>query len=442
MTIHSEGENSTEHPIVRETRIKRPGSKRQFLNTLFFIGTITLIGGVAYLLFIPKKETYTLKSYKYATVRKANITNSIQVAGILTVLKKQTILAPQSGIIKTIEVSEGDSVKKGQFLANIYSQELEDNLNEAMTNLTKKTRSRNNQILQQKHKEEQYIRTLKKLTEQSQRAFKSYQRYKKLYDAGAATKKELETALSKWKNSQEAINEYKIEREEELSYYNFTIKNLETDISTLREKISSIKTQIKECKIFSPITGEVIDIYQTPGKYISRFSKIMTIADLSKPIVKLQISQEQINKIKKNQKAIITIGNKKYEGYIYKIGLKATENSGGYSSIINAEVHFVKPPARVIPGSNVSALIITGVKQNVLCLPRGSYLVTGSEHYVYKIRGNKAYKTEVNFGVITDTEAEIINGLKEGDMVIISGYQDFINLNQISLQPNGGEKID
>ncbi len=433
---------SGENSIVKEKNIKRPGSGRQFLNAFFFIGIIIGIAAAGYFLFLPKKESYTLKSYRYAVVKRENIINSVQASGTLVISKKQIILAPQSGTINTMKVSEGDSVMKNEQLAFIYSQDLEDDLNEVETSLTKKTRSKNNQIMQHKQKEEQFVRYLKKLSEKEVSASENYLSYKRLYNAGAATKKELETAYNKWKTAQEAITDYKINSDEDFSYYKVSISNLETDINTLKEKSAYIKEQINQCKILSPFSGEILEIYGTPGEYISQFSKLMTIEDLSSPVVVLKIPENEISVIKKNQKTIISSGSEKYDGYVYRIALKAVESSGNYGSTINVEIHFIKTPDKVIPGSSVSAVILTGVKKNVLCIPRGAYLVTGSERYVYRIENNKAKKTEVNFGIMTDMKVEILGGLKESDVVITSGYQDYINLDGINLQLKGGKESD
>lgn len=296
--------------------------------------------------------------------------------------------------------------------------------------------------MQHKQKEEQFVRYLKKLSEKEVSASENYLSYKRLYNAGAATKKELETAYNKWKTAQEAITDYKINSDEDFSYYKVSISNLEADINTLKEKSAYIKEQINQCKILSPFSGEILEIYGTPGEYISQFSKLMTIADLSSPVVVLKIPENEISVIKKNQKTIISSGSEKYDGYVYKIALKAVESSGNYGSTINVEIHFIKTPDKVIPGSSVSAVILTGVKKNVLCIPRGAYLVTGSERYVYRIENNKAKKTEVNFGIMTDMKVEILGGLKESDVVITSGYQDYINLNEINLQLKGGKESD
>ncbi len=433
---------SGENSIVKEKNIKRPGSRKQFSNAFFFIGIIIGIAGAGYFLFLPKKESYALKSYQYAVVKRENIINSVEASGTLVISKKQIILAPQSGIIKTLKISEGDSVMKNEQLAVIYSQNLGYNLNEVETSLTKKIRSRNNQVLQHKQKEEQFVRYLHKLTEKELSTSETYLSYKRLYNAGAATKKELETVYNKWKNAQEAITDYKINSDEDFSYYKVSMSNLEADINTLQEKSEYIKKQINQCKILSPFSGEILEIYGTPGEYISQFSKLMTIADLSSPVVVLKIPENEISGIKKNQKTIISSGSEKYDGYVYKIALTAVESSGNYGSTINVEIHFIKTPGKVIPGSSVSVVILTGVKKNILSIPRGAYLVTGSEHYMYRIKNNKAKKVEVNFGIMTDMKVEILGGLKEGDAVITSGYQDYINLDEINLQLKGGKESD
>ena len=428
--------------IVREKNIKRPGSGRQFLNAFFFIAIILGIAVAGYFLFLPKKETYTLKSYRYSVVKRENIINSVQASGTLTISRKQTILASQSGIIKTMLVSEGDSVIQNEQLAVIYSQDLEDSLNEVETSLIKKTRSMNNQIIQQKQKEKQFIRYLNNMNKKELSASENYQSYKRLYDAGAATKAELETAYSRWKTAQETITDYKISSDEDISSYNTSMSNFAADIKTLKEKSAYINEQINQCKILSPISGELLEIYTAPGQYISQFSELMTIADFSRPVVILKIPENEISFIKKNQKTVISLGNKKYDGSVYKIAITAEEKSGNYGSTIDVEIHFLKTPDKVIPGSSVSALILTGVKENVLCIPRGAYLTTGSERYVYIIKNNKAIKTAVNFGIMTDMKIEILSGLKENDAVIISGYQDYINLNEIDIRIEGGEKSD
>jgi HlyD family secretion protein len=67
-------------------------------------------------------------------------------------------------------------------------------------------------------------------------------------------------------------------------------------------------------------------------------------------------------------------------------------------------------------------------------LPRGPYLTTGGQRYVYVIEGDQAIKTAVTFGELQTEQVQILQGLSVGDEVIISGYQNFIEHNTIMLQ--------
>jgi len=388
------------------------------------------------------KKIYTLRSYKYTIVTRKNIVNSIQLSGIMAVSERHTILAPQTGVVEAIKVSEGDSVKKGQGLAIIYSKKLYENLSEKQKSLKKKLRSKDALILQHKCKMEQNGRYLKRLKAKENKAFLAVDKYKKIYNIGAASLKQVHSREDLWKEAKEAIADQIINAKEKTSYYKLQLENLEIDIKNLQAQIRYLNKQIEECSIHSPIHGQIIDCYELPGNYITQYSKIMTIADLSKPLVKLKVSENQISRITVGQKVILSIGNHHYRGYVHKIDLKAVGGSNTYSSTVNVKVHFIEKPNKVIPGSSISAEIILGHRKNALYLPRGPYLVTGSEHYVYKIRGDSACKVEVDFGIVTSCGAEILGGLQERDRVIISGYQEFINFNEINLDGKGGIEID
>jgi HlyD family secretion protein len=73
-------------------------------------------------------------------------------------------------------------------------------------------------------------------------------------------------------------------------------------------------------------------------------------------------------------------------------------------------------------------------------LPRGAFLTTGSQKWVYVVDGTVAKKTAVTFGTLTANTVEVKSGLKAGDTVITSGYQDFIDQDQIQLTTTEGDK--
>ena len=84
-------------------------------------------------------------------------------------------------------------------------------------------------------------------------------------------------------------------------------------------------------------------------------------------------------------------------------------------------------------GSTVIATIVLSVEQDALVLPRGAFLTTGGQKVVYVINGQLAEKTSVSFGDIEGNWVQVNSGLKVGQQVITSGYQNYISHTAITL---------
>lgn len=75
-----------------------------------------------------------------------------------------------------------------------------------------------------------------------------------------------------------------------------------------------------------------------------------------------------------------------------------------------------------------------GEQQDVLYLPRGPYLTTGSQKYLYVVEGDTAVKREVSFGTVQGSGIVILRGVEEGQEVIVSGYQNYIEYKSVKLE--------
>lgn len=81
------------------------------------------------------------------------------------------------------------------------------------------------------------------------------------------------------------------------------------------------------------------------------------------------------------------------------------------------------------------------LQKDSLYLPRGAYLTSGQQLFVYVIDGNKAQKREVQFGLLDGNAVQILRGLELGERVIISSYDAFRHLDEIEILPEGGHAL-
>lgn len=79
---------------------------------------------------------------------------------------------------------------------------------------------------------------------------------------------------------------------------------------------------------------------------------------------------------------------------------------------------------KVIPELSGEAEFIVDEKKNALVIPRRSIVRKGDSTFVYVLENSKPIKKQIKLGIQNQTEAEVIEGIHEGQLVIIGKIKD------------------
>jgi HlyD family secretion protein len=83
----------------------------------------------------------------------------------------------------------------------------------------------------------------------------------------------------------------------------------------------------------------------------------------------------------------------------------------------------------------VDVLVVTGRRKDVLRVPRGPYIRGGGDrHAVFVVDDDHALRTDVTIGLAGHEFYEVVDGLEEGDEVIISDVRNYIHANRLRLK--------
>lgn len=367
---------------------------------------------------------------------------SLQVTGVIDLNHREILSAPISGQIVGINIAEGDTTYKGQALVTFQSQEIEDLLEETQYDLDKKKRKHQQLLFKQENagkNGEQEIAGERKRRDQAAQNLKDVEY---LYNAGGISKKEYLQAEEEYQSTETALLDAQYRLQTVLKEIEFELKGNEVEITYLKNKCDSLRKKLAACNIFSPFDEKVLELKAELGSYALAYSNLIKLADLNQQVVNARVSEKKVGKVEVGQPVIISIEDHIYKGKVDKISGKAEEATDFADSTINVKITFIEPPVDIIPGMTVLVDIELGVKKDAFYLPRGEYLTTGRQIYVYRVIGQKAYRTPITYGLLNNSSVEVVTGLEEGDPVIVSGYQDFIDLAEISLDPKGGIKVD
>ncbi len=173
-------------------------------------------------------------------------------------------------------------------------------------------------------------------------------------------------------------------------------------------------------KIYSPFSGYVIDKQALEGRFVKAGTDLYTIADLSTIWVHAEIYEYELPFIKVGQEASIWLSYEpgvKYKGwvdYIYPTLQKSTRTA-------KIRLVFPNPDLKLKPDmyANVEIEIALGKQLTVV---ETAVLDTGVRQLVFVDRGNGHFEPrEIKLGTKVDQFYVVLNGLKEGEVVVKSG---------------------
>lgn len=422
----------------RSQKRKNSGFKKQLSLIIFTLISIGLIAYAAYYYFIPKQETFVLDFYTYAEVSTEDFVENLTTKGTI-IPRRVDEIAPQiSGVIEEILIEEGADVQKGDPLFRLYSAEIIGEKNTAETELgeaqAKLARLSMDQVLELSNEEVKIIDA----EEQLRQAEDDLELQKILYGYGSIARVELEKAEQNLETAKRRLAQSERELELLARRHEADQAALEKTVNINQESLKKIQEKIDNFIVRAPFTGRILSLKIPNNRMVQAHQELGEIADLTQQVVELQVAPGQTERFDLGTSVKIKIGQTEYEGEVSYIAPQAKQGQDG--STVLVRVDFLEEVAHLRPNSAVSANIHLRTHKDSLFLPRGAYLSSGQQLFVYVIDGNIARQREVQFGLLQGNSVQILRGLELGEQVIISSYDAYRNQKEIKILPEGGHR--
>lgn len=274
----------------------------------------------------------------------------------------------------------------------------------------------------------------------SEKARQTYAKYAKdkSYEIG-----ELEHELSLLTNSAESYQQSKTlseaqtklaEYTEEKAKAEATRDSLEKAIGNeydvanvaLNSELSSIQAS-KSMEAFeqyanglvAPFDGVVLSVSYTDGDTTQAGTPMLVFASLEDICVDFSVTKNELNKIEKNQKAVVTILGKEYEGEVTQINKVAVTSSTG-SPAIGGTLKVLNPDDDICLNLEAKAQIRTAQIDSCMTVPIGAINVDNDGDYVYVLVNGEVEKKIVTTEESGNNRIVITDGLSGEDKVIVS----------------------
>jgi Cu(I)/Ag(I) efflux system membrane fusion protein len=173
--------------------------------------------------------------------------------------------------------------------------------------------------------------------------------------------------------------------------------------------------------IYAPNGGSVVERKVTRGQYVNAGDSLFTVADLSTVWVKADVYEFQLPQIRPGQMVEITsdaLPDKVVHGRVDFIEPAANPQT----RTIPVHVHVPNPAMRLRPGMYISAKFVSPGERETLVVPRSAVLDTGTRKLVYIAKGDGIFEArEIQAGAPSEELYPVVSGLKAGEEVVTNG---------------------
>jgi HlyD family secretion protein len=430
------GKDTLKHIVAKKPR--RKVKKLSQLNmAVFIIAVLVGLGVGAWYLMAPKGEDFILTYYPYAVVQNHDFLVNVTANGT-TKPKEETVLrATTDATVSALLVQEGDDVTQGTVLIRLVSDTLNNQLAEAERRVWQAKYDQDKQLIDQAMEVEKQERDLVTLRRQLQEAEEDYTQKAELLALGAIARREVE-----WAEQIVNDSEYTLDRTERLfadllQSQQLARQNALEKVEAEQVNLQNLQDIAKSLQVIAPFTGRVIELNVQEGQALTSNAVLLTLADIVDPEIIINVDADMVDLLKPKHEAVIKTALNTYQGQITYISPRAVDTSSG--STVETRLQSVGGVGELRPGTAVTVEIEVGRRTSPF-LPRGPYLSSGQQLFVYVLQGDVAVRREVRYGMITSTAVEVLSGLSLGEKVITGSYDEFRHLDQIRVDPEGGHK--
>tara|TARA_B100000949_G_scaffold235618_1_gene260791 strand:- start:6688 stop:7755 length:1068 start_codon:yes stop_codon:yes gene_type:complete len=217
------------------------------------------------------------------------------------------------------------------------------------------------------------------------------------------------------------------------------IKMIEARSNYQQAKSSADATyqNIKHTKIFAPVSGYIGEKMLEAGDLASPGKPVLKLLQIDVVKASVPIPDEEINNYKKGDPARVTIealDDEEFMGVVDEVSIQTAQDNPTYTAKINID----NPDRRIKPGMSCSIVLNNERKESTMTFivpVEAVYADEKGNQFVYLAdnEANNAYRQQIKTGKLYNNGIAVTEGLKDGDLLITSGYHKLTDKTPIQI---------
>ena len=410
---------------------KKKWTAKKILTIAGIAAVIALIAASYYFTSGKSKLNVDTERITISEIKKGTFQEFIPVNGVVLPLTTIYLDAVEGGRVEEKYVEDGAVMKKGQPILRLSNTDLQLGLVTQQTNvynLLTQMQISKNAAQQNTVSKLNQITDVESLLKEAERVYKLD---KHLYNEKVIGSQEYQQAVNnfnyltqKKKLTDQILQQDSVSNLQQVNQARQSFEGSQNALNVMRQKVGDLIVR-------APIDGQLTSLDAEIGQSKNKGERLGQIDVLDGFKVRVDIDEHYISRIFIGLMGEFDFNNKTYKLIIKKVYTQVTNGR------FQVDMQFVGDvPDGIRRGQTLQIRLALSDETQALLLPKGGFYQQTGGNWIFKVSadGNKAYKVDIQLGRQNPDYYEVLQGLKPGDKVVTSSYENYGNMQELVLK--------
>ena len=397
------------------------------------------IGGLLFALLIYKAFlSNNLKTYSVAVdrisieqVKDGLFNDYITLTGNVEPIASIYLDAQEGGRVEERISEEGSMLHKGDLILRLSNPDLDLSILNSEAQLAEKSNFLRNTLVTLEQEKLRVQQELLRLKYDIKRKKRTYEQNKELIKEQMISK---EDYLKSKEDYEFALKSYELnlkKQRQDSIYRSIQVEQMKGNLRNMARNLKLVHDRKKNLEVCAPVDGQLTILDAEIGQSIPKNSRIGQIDILKSYKVVAQVDEHYIDRVKKGLIAVLDRQKMEYQLKIRKVFPDVRNGKFTIELVFTGD-----KPQNMRTGQTYYLRLQLGNPKKSLLLPKGGFFQETGGQWIFVVSpdGKYAVKRAIKIGRQNPKYYEVLGGLKAGEKVVVSGYENFGDNERLELK--------
>jgi len=400
----------------------------------YIIGGVLFLGFLVYVLIAsagPRRLRYEADKLTIVELQLGKFWEFLDMEGIVQPILTVKLNAAEAGMVAKILAEEGDMLSEGDTILVLHNPDLVRAIENERDEMEKQRIAFRDREIQMRRKTSELQRRTNETAYNLRLIGKRYELSKSEFEMGAGSKAQLDLSEEEYKFNKVNTEMLLEELRHDSIMNSLQMILIANDIRREERRFARSYERLDNLTVKASIAGQLSYVSVILGDRVGAGSNVGELKVVDRFKINTRISEHYIDRITSGLPAKIVWQNQTYPLKITKVNPEIKDRQFAVDLVFTDE-----QPENMRIGKNYRIQIELGQPEDALIMPKGSFFQATGGQWIFVLNetGDKATKVNISIGRQNPQQYEILSGLKPGDRVIVSGYDNFGDAEEIVIK--------